>query len=90
MEAIPNRAPQKAYILQPGGTGELALCLQLAVQNKAEDTCFAKDPALVQGVDEEDGRLRDGHEEVADGQVHDEEVGRRAQLLVAGTRRYNR
>lgn len=54
------------------------------------DTCFAKDPALVQGVDEEDGRLRDGHEEVADRQVHDEEVGRRPQLLVAETRRVSR
>lgn len=54
------------------------------------DTCLAKDPALVQGVDEEDGRLRDGHEEVADRQVHDEEVGRRPQLLVAETRRVSR
>lgn len=47
-----------------------------------QNTRFSKDPALVKGVDEEDGRLRDGHEEVADCQVHDEKVGGRPQLLV--------
>lgn len=51
-----------------------------------EDTRFTKDPTLVQGVDEEDGRLRDGHEEVADRQVHDEKIGRSPQLLVAEKR----
>lgn len=55
------------------------------VSESGEGTCFAENPALVKGVDEEDGRLCDSHEEVADGQVHDEEVGRSLQLLVTET-----
>lgn len=51
-------------------------------------TCFAENPALVKGVDEEDGRLCDRHEEVADGQVQDEEVGWSLQLLVTETRHH--
>lgn len=45
-------------------------------------TCFTKNPAFVKRVDKEDGRLCDGHEEVTDGQVHDEVVWRRPQVLV--------
>lgn len=51
-------------------------------EKKNQNTRFSEDPALVKGVDEEDGWLRDGHEEVADCQVHDEKVGGRPQLLV--------
>lgn len=40
-------------------------------------THFTKHPFLVQAVDEEDGRLSDGHEEVTHGQIHDEVVRRR-------------
>lgn len=49
------------------------------------DTCFTKNPPLVQGVYKKDGRLGDGHEEVTHSQVHDEKIRRSPQLLVAGT-----
>lgn len=64
---------------------EIFLLLSKASQQLLRRTCFTENPALVKGVDEEDGRLRNSHEEVADGQVHDEEVGRRLQLLVTET-----
>lgn len=45
------------------------------VYMKWEDyTCFTKNPPFVKGIDKEDGWLCDCHEEVADGQVHDEIV----------------
>lgn len=40
-----------------------------------KNTCFTKNPAFVKRVNKEDGRLGDCHEEVTDGQVHDEKVG---------------
>lgn len=39
-------------------------------------TLLSKDPPLVHAGDEEDGRLRDAHQQVGDGQVDDEDVGR--------------
>lgn len=42
-------------------------------------TFFSKDPPLVHAGGEENGRLRDAHQQVGDGQVDDEDVGGRAQ-----------
>lgn len=42
-------------------------------------TLLSKDPSLVHAGGEEDGRLRDAHQQVGDGQVDDEHVGRRPQ-----------
>ena len=50
-------------------------------------TRLSEHPLSVEAVDEEDGRLGEGHEEVADGQVHDEVVGEVTKLLVAGAHR---
>ena len=43
------------------------------------DTFLPEDPALVHAVGEEGGRLRDAHQEVRDGQINDEYVGRCSQ-----------
>lgn len=51
--------------------------------NDKQYTCFPKNPPLIEAVNKKDGRLCDGHHEVADGQVHDEEVGRCPEFLVA-------
>ena len=48
-------------------------------------TGLAKNPLFEERVDEEDGWLRDGHQEVTNRQVHDEIVGRSAELLVTET-----
>lgn len=45
-------------------------------------THFSEHPLLVETVDEEDGRLGEGHEEVTDGQVYDEVVWQAPQLLI--------
>lgn len=45
-------------------------------------THFSKHPFLVETVDEEDGGLCEGHEEVTECQVHDEVVWQTPQLLV--------
>jgi len=42
-------------------------------------TFLSKDPPLVHAGGEEDGRLGDAHQQVGDGQVNDEHVGRRPQ-----------
>lgn len=42
-------------------------------------TLLSKDPSLVHAGGEEDGRLRDTHQQVGDGQVDDEHVGWRPQ-----------
>lgn len=47
-------------------------------------TRFSEHPLLVETVDEEDGRLGEGHEEVAEGQIHDEIVWQALQLLITG------
>lgn len=39
-------------------------------------TFLSKDPPLVHAGGEEDGRLGDAHQQVCDGQVDDEHVGR--------------
>lgn len=48
-------------------------------------THFSEHPLLVQTVDEEDGRLGEGHEEVTEGQIDDEVVWEAPQLLVTGS-----
>lgn len=42
-------------------------------------TFLSKDPPLVHAGGEEDGRLGEAHQQVGDGQVDDEHVGRRPQ-----------
>lgn len=42
-------------------------------------TFLPEDPPLVHAGGEEDGRLGDAHQQVGDGQVNDEHVGRRPQ-----------
>lgn len=56
------------------------------LQREDKVTHFSKDPLLVQTVDEEDGRLCEGHEEVAHGQVHDEVVWKITKLFVTAQR----
>lgn len=46
-------------------------------------TRFPKHPLIVEGVDEEDGCLGEGHEEVTHGQIHYEVVRHTPQLLIA-------
>jgi hypothetical protein len=46
-------------------------------------TELSEDPLPVETVDEEEGRLGEGHEEVAHRLVHDEVVGQITELLVA-------
>lgn len=45
-------------------------------------THFSKHPFLVETVDEEDGGLCEGHEEVTESQVHNEVIWQVPQLLV--------
>ena len=53
--------PQPSPSLQPGGPWP--------------STCLPKEPPLMEAAGKEDGRLGEGHEEVADSEVDDEHVG---------------
>lgn len=48
-------------------------------------TLLSEDPPLVHAGGEEDGRLGDAHQQVSDGQVDDEHVGRRPQAATPAT-----
>lgn len=98
MEVIPNKAPQNAYILQPRNKQVSASAknkkphlhcglseqIRVIFEKCAEAvvTHFSKHPLLVETVDEEDGRLCEGHEEVTEGQIHYEVVWQAPQLLI--------
>lgn len=47
-------------------------------------TCFSKEPLLIEAAGKEDGGLSEGHEEVADGEVDNEHVGRRPEASAPG------
>lgn len=50
---------------------------------KKKSTCLPKHPFPVEAIYEKDRRLCESHEEITDGQVHDEIVWQVAKLLVA-------
>lgn len=52
------------------------------VEKAVRITHFSKHPFLVETVDEEDGGLCEGHEEVTERQVHNEVIWQAPQLLV--------
>lgn len=58
--------------------------LLLPLMTSRPPTFLPEDPPLVHAGGEEDGRLGDAHQQVGDGQVDDEHVGRRPQAAAPG------
>lgn len=57
---------------------------------KNQVTKFPKHPFLIQAVDEEHWRLCDGHEEIADRQVHYEIIWQVPQLFITAKKQTNK
>lgn len=57
--------------------------LELTSTHRKVVTCFSEHPLGVKRVDEDDGGLGEGHEEVTHGQIHNEVVRQTPQLLIA-------